>query len=157
MSRQAAHKAVVKTLALIAGKVAESADQVRQIEVETLNDLQAAIMPRATKAAAADYCTDGQDKAMDRVVRIMERRAKLLGLDAPTRNEHTVTVTAVIAAIKALGPDERREAMAELGAAEVHARLVAECGEEVARRVFGGEETAARVLGADGGDEGSGE
>jgi hypothetical protein len=42
-------------------------------------------MLRAIYATA----TKGDTGAIDRILRIMERRAKLWGLDTPVRNEHT--------------------------------------------------------------------
>ena len=40
-------------------------------------------VPANTESGVRAY--DGQDKAADRLLRTMERRAKLLGLDAPTQ------------------------------------------------------------------------
>jgi hypothetical protein len=56
----------------------EAAEEVRQLEIERLDALLAAIWPKAG---------DGRLPQLDRVIRIMERRARLLGLDAPTRQE----------------------------------------------------------------------
>lgn len=62
--------------------IGEDAEDVRQMEVERLNDLLWALWPKAT-AEDADY------GAIDRVLRVMKRRAGLLGLDAPERLEHS--------------------------------------------------------------------
>jgi uncharacterized protein YicC (UPF0701 family) len=59
------------------------ADEVRQIEIDRLDKLQQAMWPQAM---------EGHPAAIDRIIRIMERRAKLLGLDAPTKLQQEVTV-----------------------------------------------------------------
>ena len=63
----------------------EPADELRQMELARLDALQAALWPKAIA---------GEWAAADRVLSIMERRAKLLGLDAPTRAD-VVTQTKV--------------------------------------------------------------
>jgi hypothetical protein len=57
---------------LLAKRRNEAVDQLRQIESEGLNDMQRAFMLRAMK---------GEKDAALVVLRIMERRARLLGLD----------------------------------------------------------------------------
>tara|TARA_R110001599_G_scaffold174976_3_gene366982 strand:+ start:2652 stop:3140 length:489 start_codon:yes stop_codon:yes gene_type:complete len=52
------------------------AEQIRSLEMTRLDDLQAAIWME---------CMDGKLTAIDRVLKIMERRSKLVGLDAPER------------------------------------------------------------------------
>lgn len=54
----------------------EPADELRELEVARLDALLLALWPQATR---------GDLGAIDRVLRLMERRAKLLGLDAPTQ------------------------------------------------------------------------
>lgn len=56
------------------------ADELRHVEERRLNRLQRAIWPRAL---------EGDLPAFDRVLRVMERRAKMLGLDMPQRVEVT--------------------------------------------------------------------
>ena len=51
-----------------------------KVEMERLDAMQLSIW---LKAKAGDF------NAIDRLLKIMQRRAKLLGLDAPTRAEHT--------------------------------------------------------------------
>ncbi len=58
--------------------LAEPADEVRRLELERLDALLMGMYPQARK---------GNQGAVDRCLRIMERRAKLLGLDAPTKAE----------------------------------------------------------------------
>jgi hypothetical protein len=69
--------------------VQEPADELRTLEVERLDAAAAAIYPSVKQ---------GQYGAIDRWIKIMERRAKLLGLDAPTKTDVTsggdkITVT----------------------------------------------------------------
>src|SRR5699024_12051924 len=52
----------------------EVAEQLRDVEAARLDALQRAIWERAI---------DGDLSAMDRVIKIVDRRARLLGLDAP--------------------------------------------------------------------------
>jgi hypothetical protein len=54
----------------------EDAGTLRSLEMLRLDELQNAIWQRAT---------DGEVRALDRILAIMTRRAKLLGLDAPQR------------------------------------------------------------------------
>lgn len=56
----------------------EPADELRTLELERLDSMLLPMMAQAKK---------GNQGAVDRVLRIMERRAKLLGLDAPTKQE----------------------------------------------------------------------
>lgn len=58
----------------------EPADEVRALELERLDKLLLGLWPRATS---------GNDRAIDRVLKIMQRRANLLGLDAPQKVENT--------------------------------------------------------------------
>lgn len=55
-------------------------EDVRELEVQRLDELLLSMWPQAKK---------GNQGAVDRVLRIMERRARLLGLDAPTRADVT--------------------------------------------------------------------
>jgi hypothetical protein len=71
--RSGAAKAVRRALA---ATVQEPADELRRLEVERLDSLLAAMWPLAM---------DGKLGAVDRVLSLMDRRAKLLGLDAPQR------------------------------------------------------------------------
>ncbi len=56
----------------------EPADDLRKMELERLDRAQVAIWQAVQR---------GNTAAIDRLIRIMERRAKLLGLDAPLRYE----------------------------------------------------------------------
>jgi hypothetical protein len=63
-------------LARIESKTKEEAAHVRVLELEWLDRLLKPMMERAE---------DGMREAVDRVLKICERRSKLLGLDAPTK------------------------------------------------------------------------
>ena len=72
-NRGNAHKAVMKELELLAKECLEEAAQVRDLELQRLDDLFLA----AWKAIA-----DGSESAIDRALRVSESRRKLMGLDA---------------------------------------------------------------------------
>ena len=86
VSAQAAHKMIVVSLAEIAKQTAESAEQLRAIELQRLDALQAALWADAMR---------GDEQKTDRVLKVMTRRATLLGLDAPTKQEIAQSVTHV--------------------------------------------------------------
>jgi len=71
-SPQHAHRMVQEALKEIVEKTREDAEQVLQLELQRLDEAQASIW-RQVK--------EGHLGAVDRLLRIMERRAKLLGLD----------------------------------------------------------------------------
>jgi hypothetical protein len=60
----------------------QPADEVRQQELDRIDRLHLALWPNAMK---------GSERAIMTIVRLMERRARLLGLDAPTRIQQDVT------------------------------------------------------------------
>lgn len=72
-SRQAAFAAVSKALQ---ETVSEPAAEVRTLELMRLDRLEKLLWPRAEA---------GDPKAVDRLLKVQERRARLLGLDAPTK------------------------------------------------------------------------
>lgn len=69
------HRAVKK---LMDKRMVESVDELRALENERLDELALSVW---------DAARAGNWKAMENALRIMERRAKLNGLDAPTRSE----------------------------------------------------------------------
>lgn len=75
ITRSAARKVVTKAIARIPR---DDAEQVLQLELDRLDALLRGLWPQAVK---------GHGGAVDRVLRVMERRARLLGLDAPTKRE----------------------------------------------------------------------
>jgi hypothetical protein len=60
--------------------VAEKAEQIRELELKRLDRFQRSLQPAANK---------GDAKAVLAILKVMERRAKLLGLDAPTKQANT--------------------------------------------------------------------
>ena len=68
-----AYKAVTRALA---ATLQEPAAELRRLEVERLDSLLQGLWEKATA---------GDVQAVDRCLSIMERRSRLLGLDAPTR------------------------------------------------------------------------
>lgn len=76
-SASGAHQAVQRALQKT---IHEAAADLREIEVERLDALQDAVWDRAM---------EGDKDAVDRVLRVMERRAKLLGLDSPMATDIT--------------------------------------------------------------------
>lgn len=100
ITRQSAHALVVNALDEIAKQTAESAEQLRQMELQRLDALQASLWPDAMR---------GDEQKVDRVIKIMARRAALMGLDAPTKQEVQQTLTHVEAyeyssAVAAIAP-----------------------------------------------------
>jgi len=80
---QGAHKAVVRALGKLNAQVVEGAEQLRSLEVQRLDALFDQMYAQAAR---------GNQGAVDRCIRIMERRAKLLGLDLPI-DQHEDTTT----------------------------------------------------------------
>jgi hypothetical protein len=74
ITRQAAHSAVTRALTRIAQHTNESAEQMRTLELERLDRMLAAIW---------SMVLNGSTYHIDTALRIMARRAKLMGLDAP--------------------------------------------------------------------------
>jgi hypothetical protein len=76
VGKSQAHRYVVAGLDDARAQISASADELKSEEISRLDGMLAAIWPKARKGDCA---------AIDRVLKIAERRAKLLGLDAPTR------------------------------------------------------------------------
>ena len=83
-SESGAFYAVNQALQSLNEKITEDLTEMKQLELERLNRLTVTLWPKATQGDLA---------CIDRVLRIMERRAKLMGLDAPTKGEHKVSAT----------------------------------------------------------------
>ena len=81
----AAHRYVTLALAELKAKVSESAEQLRTIEIEKLDQLEAKMKESLDREA--DPVARGKVAAV--IVKITESRRKLLGLDAPQRIEHS--------------------------------------------------------------------
>lgn len=115
ISRQAAHKSVMEALRIINDKIAEAAEEVRTIELERVDALFKIAYQQALK---------GRRGAIADCIRLMDRRAKYLGLDAKRELEVTHT-------------DWRTEVIALIKAREMnYPALEAELGESLARELF---------------------
>ncbi|WP_128000939.1 hypothetical protein [Piscinibacter defluvii] len=77
IGRSQAHALVCRGLDDARSQVAAAADELRALELSRLDGMLAKVYPRAAR---------GDLPAVDRVLKISERRAKLLGLDAPERH-----------------------------------------------------------------------
>lgn len=80
LSKSQAHRLVVAALAEAREQVAASADDLRAEEVSRLDAMLTGLWPSARNGAVS---------SIDRVLKVMERRARLLGLDAPEKRELT--------------------------------------------------------------------
>ena len=80
IAESTAYRAVCRVMDRTRGAANESAEELRRVEQERLDALTLAIWPQAQK---------GNFGAIDRVLRLMARRAALLGLDAPQSIDHT--------------------------------------------------------------------
>lgn len=76
VSRQRAYQLVHGALGKLQRETQDRVEEALALELERLDALQLAIYERAT---------GGDLRAIDRMLRIMERRAKLLGLDTPQK------------------------------------------------------------------------
>ncbi len=77
ITRQSAHGLVTTALRKLNEKTAEDAAELTRLELERLDDCQAIVVH--------EMRTGNRLGAVDRLLRIQELRAKLLGLDAPDR------------------------------------------------------------------------
>ncbi len=91
----------------------EPADDLRKLELARLDEAQAAIWAKVK---------NGDLKAIDRLLRISERRSKLLGLDAPVKLEGEVTHTVNLQELDAI----RAQRWAEVQEAIIRSGVVIE-------------------------------
>ncbi len=80
ISKSVAHRYVVAGMQSAREQITAGAETLRAEELSRLDALQESLWPRARK---------GELPAVDRVLKIAERRQKLLGLEAPVRIEAT--------------------------------------------------------------------
>lgn len=87
----------------------EPAEDVRTLELARLDDLLTGLWPEVLprRDPATGDTIPANLAAIDRVVRVMERRAKLLGLDAPLRIDVTALVRQTVVRFN-LSQDEAR-------------------------------------------------
>jgi len=78
LGKSQAHRLVKRALEEARAQVTANADELRSEELSRLDGMLQGLWPRARK---------GEVTAVDRVLKIAERRAKLLGLDAPEKRE----------------------------------------------------------------------
>ena len=83
VSEAQAHKDVHASLRALAEQEMSTAEELRALELERLDALLLIV---------SDEVEQGNLAAVDRALRIGERRAKLLGLDAPQRMDTTITL-----------------------------------------------------------------
>lgn len=82
VTRQGAHKMIKRTMAELSALAEEDAEEVRRMEIERLDAMLLGLWEKARR---------GHEGAVDRVLRIMQRRSDMLGLDAPKRSAHQLT------------------------------------------------------------------
>lgn len=80
ISAPAVHKAVLNAMRGVKVKQDKDAEIIKVMEYENLDRLQLAAWPGAMK---------GNHLLIDKVLKIMERRAKMMGLDAPEKHANT--------------------------------------------------------------------
>lgn len=79
LSRRGAYKCVTRSMERAIAHATEDIDVVRRLDLERLDAMLLGVWGAASR---------GDLKAVDVVLRIMKRRADLLGEDAPTKLEH---------------------------------------------------------------------
>ncbi len=79
VSHQTAYRDVQTALGELTALQAGKAEKLRELELERCDKLTMALWPKARS---------GNEKAVRAVIAVMDRRAKLLGLDASTKLEH---------------------------------------------------------------------
>lgn len=77
VGKSTAHRLVQESMQDARSQIAASADELRADEISRLDGMLAKLWPKVAKKSDL--------AAMDRVLKIGERRARLLGLDAPVR------------------------------------------------------------------------
>lgn len=113
-SRQRAHEAVQKALKEIQAETRGSAEELRTLELARLESMQMALWPstRPTKPVSQECKGCGAEvtmyrepdkEAVDRVIKIMERRAKYLGLDVKgIEQDHGKAASMILSIMDAL-------------------------------------------------------
>jgi DNA-binding transcriptional MerR regulator len=118
MSHTQARHDIENALAYIKDDVAVDAKALRDLEVARLDDMLLKLQSKINDPHNTHY------KAFDTALRIMERRSKLLGLDAPVKVQELTWRDQAIADIKAgtITYDALREAFDDSLASELFAR-----------------------------------
>ena len=110
ISAQAAHAHVKKYLQETAASTAEVAEEVRTLELDRLDKMLSCLWGAVL---------DGDPRAVEKALKVMERRAKMLGIDAPTVVHQTIEAPGIDAA--RLSDDALRELMAARAAHDTDA------------------------------------
>jgi DNA-binding CsgD family transcriptional regulator len=76
ITEQGAHQAGKRALEKLGAVTKDEAEELRRLEIERLDALQEGLWPKAAQ---------GSVPAVQTVLKLMERRARLLGLDAPQK------------------------------------------------------------------------
>jgi hypothetical protein len=97
VSDVAARKAVKRAVERLNRLTETDAQEVRRIELERIDALLKAVWPHAT-GKEPDY------RAVEKATKLMERRAALLGIDAPKRIEGTGPAGEIV--VRILGPGQ---------------------------------------------------
>jgi hypothetical protein len=105
VGKSQAHRYVVAGLAAARAQIVASADELKAEEISRLDGMLTALWPKARK---------GEVAAVDRVLKIGERRAKLLGIEAPVRIETTGKDGAPIAVTSSVTLDPAKLSTATL-------------------------------------------
>ncbi len=105
VSEAQSHRDVTKAIRDCIKRSAADSEELRKLEEERLDALQIALWRPATS---------GHEGAVDRVLRIMARRAALLGLDAPVKLAPTDPTGEQEYGSAQLTDDERRAALAAI-------------------------------------------
>ncbi len=100
ISRQAAHGLVRRELDRLNKQTEGDADVLRQLELERLDVLVKTLWSKAT-SDAPDFA------AIDKLLKISERRSRLLGLDSPARTVRDVHGSKVVIYLPANNRDDR--------------------------------------------------
>lgn len=82
VSQTAAHRYVTEEIGKVVEECSDKADTLRQMEIERLDDA-------LLRVVNSEAYKQGDAKAVAAAVRVCESRRKLLGLDAPTRQDVT--------------------------------------------------------------------
>lgn len=105
LSKSSVHKTVCRALVALQVDLDDQARLLQAQEADRLDHLQLKLWPRAM---------GGDVLAIDRVLRLMERRAKLLGLDQPLKIAPTTPTGDAAWDPHAMSPAERAARIAEL-------------------------------------------
>lgn len=139
-SRQRAHEAVNKALRELAAEAEGKSKELRTLELQRLESMQVSLWP-ATRPTRAVKCENPDcgwtlyrevdQGAVDRVLKIMERRSKYEGLDAADQNDDRMV--AVLEQQVSLAQQAMVSAMEKAGLPPAKQREVLEYAAEILR------------------------